>query len=332
MELNSLLILLEAAEYLERRDREAEHGYASVLPFHTDYSLKKTKAASLSRKSQSNRTPERLAIGAMMSGARSVPPPQTREPICGRHLVPAAILKPTSRLHHGLGAGEPTKQSGAFTDPITPADLVEGADGGHVRWRAGAPSLPVLSGLEAAFLTLEGLLLEEDESPLMRGAMRRFTAALRSCRGAGNLSDVAPEGNRAATEDPGGANMEESADPRSGVLLPPGPVVAELLQETECDAAPGDLESLPFRQHYCPNMEIAMLVNLLIQVEAEGAADPISAASLLHLCDLGDPVLIMALLLPCPLYRACLPGGIGRPGRPRMALPATPRPPLLDTG
>ncbi|KAM9331204.1 max dimerization protein 4 [Gastrophryne carolinensis] len=56
MELNSLLILLEAAEYLERRDREAEHGYASVLPFDIDYSLKKTKAASLSRKSQNNRS------------------------------------------------------------------------------------------------------------------------------------------------------------------------------------------------------------------------------------------------------------------------------------
>ncbi|XP_053314174.1 max dimerization protein 4 isoform X1 [Spea bombifrons] len=70
MELNSLLILLEAAEYLERRDRgichgqqtrahthrEAEHGYASVLPFHSDYSMKKTKAASISRKSQNNRS------------------------------------------------------------------------------------------------------------------------------------------------------------------------------------------------------------------------------------------------------------------------------------
>ncbi|KAE8628929.1 hypothetical protein XENTR_v10000291 [Xenopus tropicalis] len=57
MELNSLLILLEAAEYLERRDREAEHGYASVLPFDSDYSMKKTKAASsLSRKSQNNRS------------------------------------------------------------------------------------------------------------------------------------------------------------------------------------------------------------------------------------------------------------------------------------
>uniref|UniRef100_A0A7M4DZW1 MAX dimerization protein 4 n=1 Tax=Crocodylus porosus TaxID=8502 RepID=A0A7M4DZW1_CROPO len=55
MELNSLLILLEAAEYLERRDREAEHGYASVLPFDSDYSRKKSKGGPMARKSQSNR-------------------------------------------------------------------------------------------------------------------------------------------------------------------------------------------------------------------------------------------------------------------------------------
>ncbi|XP_037620529.1 max dimerization protein 4 isoform X2 [Sebastes umbrosus] len=55
MELNSLLILLEAAEYLERRDREAEHGYASVLPYMSDFSSKKTKASPISRKSQNNR-------------------------------------------------------------------------------------------------------------------------------------------------------------------------------------------------------------------------------------------------------------------------------------
>ncbi|OBS70817.1 hypothetical protein A6R68_00642 [Neotoma lepida] len=47
MELNSLLLLLEAAEYLERRDREAEHGYASVLPFDGDFARKKTKTAGL---------------------------------------------------------------------------------------------------------------------------------------------------------------------------------------------------------------------------------------------------------------------------------------------
>ncbi|XP_067323030.1 max dimerization protein 4 isoform X2 [Anolis sagrei] len=43
MEWNSLLMLLEAAEYLERREREAEHGYASVLPFESDHPARKTK-------------------------------------------------------------------------------------------------------------------------------------------------------------------------------------------------------------------------------------------------------------------------------------------------
>ncbi|XP_077575867.1 max dimerization protein 4 [Stigmatopora nigra] len=56
MELNSLLILLEAAEYLERRDREAEHGYASVLPFSNDFSRKKTKSSPINRKSPNNRS------------------------------------------------------------------------------------------------------------------------------------------------------------------------------------------------------------------------------------------------------------------------------------
>ncbi|XP_037119326.1 max dimerization protein 4 [Syngnathus acus] len=56
MELNSLLILLEAAEYLERRDREAEHGYASVLPFSSDFSRKKTKSSAINRKSLNNRS------------------------------------------------------------------------------------------------------------------------------------------------------------------------------------------------------------------------------------------------------------------------------------
>ncbi|XP_078534725.1 max dimerization protein 4 isoform X2 [Lissotriton helveticus] len=55
MELNSLLVLLEAAEYLERRDREAEHGYASVLPFDSDYSGKKNKTSVMGRRSPNNR-------------------------------------------------------------------------------------------------------------------------------------------------------------------------------------------------------------------------------------------------------------------------------------
>ncbi|XP_039550182.1 max dimerization protein 4 isoform X2 [Pimephales promelas] len=54
MELNSLLLLLEAAEYLERRDR-AEHGYASVLPYDSD-SRKKTKSSPISRKNHNNRS------------------------------------------------------------------------------------------------------------------------------------------------------------------------------------------------------------------------------------------------------------------------------------
>ncbi|XP_073720059.1 max dimerization protein 4 isoform X2 [Misgurnus anguillicaudatus] len=55
MELNSLLLLLEAAEYLERRDR-AEHGYASVLPYDSDFSRKKSKSSSISRKPHNNRS------------------------------------------------------------------------------------------------------------------------------------------------------------------------------------------------------------------------------------------------------------------------------------
>uniref|UniRef100_A0A673Y0W6 MAX dimerization protein 4 n=1 Tax=Salmo trutta TaxID=8032 RepID=A0A673Y0W6_SALTR len=43
-------------EYLERRDREAEHGYASVLPYNSDFSRKKTKASPISRKTQNNRS------------------------------------------------------------------------------------------------------------------------------------------------------------------------------------------------------------------------------------------------------------------------------------
>ncbi|XP_028657469.1 max dimerization protein 4 [Erpetoichthys calabaricus] len=54
--MESLLMLIEAAEYLERRDREAEHGYASVLPYNSDFSRKKTKASAISRKTQNNRS------------------------------------------------------------------------------------------------------------------------------------------------------------------------------------------------------------------------------------------------------------------------------------
>uniref|UniRef100_A0A5F8GFW2 MAX dimerization protein 4 n=1 Tax=Monodelphis domestica TaxID=13616 RepID=A0A5F8GFW2_MONDO len=39
-----------------RVQEEAEHGYASVLPFDSEYSRKKTKTAALARKSQNNRS------------------------------------------------------------------------------------------------------------------------------------------------------------------------------------------------------------------------------------------------------------------------------------
>lgn len=45
--------LLQAAEYIERREREAEHGYASTLPMPEDYSSKKRLK---SKKSQGNRS------------------------------------------------------------------------------------------------------------------------------------------------------------------------------------------------------------------------------------------------------------------------------------
>ncbi|KAK2838954.1 hypothetical protein Q7C36_013768 [Tachysurus vachellii] len=45
MEVNTcnIQVLLQAAEYLERREREAEHGYASVLPFYSNTTEKRSK-------------------------------------------------------------------------------------------------------------------------------------------------------------------------------------------------------------------------------------------------------------------------------------------------
>ncbi|KDR22408.1 MAD protein [Zootermopsis nevadensis] len=49
----SIAALLQAAEYLERREREAEHGYASTLPMPDDLrSMKRPKT----KKSQGSRT------------------------------------------------------------------------------------------------------------------------------------------------------------------------------------------------------------------------------------------------------------------------------------
>lgn len=52
MEINTcnIQVLLQAAEYLERREREAEHGYASVLPFYS-------KGVTDKRKKQKSKSP-----------------------------------------------------------------------------------------------------------------------------------------------------------------------------------------------------------------------------------------------------------------------------------
>ncbi|KAH6946471.1 hypothetical protein HPB50_013684 [Hyalomma asiaticum] len=50
----SIHTLLQAAEYIERREREAEHGYASTMPIPVDLPKKKPKA----KKTQGNRSAE----------------------------------------------------------------------------------------------------------------------------------------------------------------------------------------------------------------------------------------------------------------------------------
>nr|CAD7420011.1 unnamed protein product [Timema poppensis] len=50
----SIAALLRAAEYLERKDREAEHGYASTLPMPDD--LRSVTKRPKTKKSQGSRT------------------------------------------------------------------------------------------------------------------------------------------------------------------------------------------------------------------------------------------------------------------------------------
>ncbi|KAJ8921761.1 hypothetical protein NQ315_010672 [Exocentrus adspersus] len=55
--MNSIETLLEAAEYIARREREAEaeHGYASTLRF-PEYDLRTVSKRPKTKKSQGNRT------------------------------------------------------------------------------------------------------------------------------------------------------------------------------------------------------------------------------------------------------------------------------------
>ncbi|XP_043939007.1 max dimerization protein 1 isoform X2 [Protopterus annectens] len=52
----ALIMLLEAAEYLDRREREAEHGYASLLPYNNSKDRDSSKRRSKSKKNSSSRS------------------------------------------------------------------------------------------------------------------------------------------------------------------------------------------------------------------------------------------------------------------------------------
>ncbi|XP_059174298.1 max dimerization protein 4-like [Physella acuta] len=54
--MHSIEQLLQAAEFIERRDREAEHGYASTLPMPDEFSYNPSKRRSKSKKTQGNRS------------------------------------------------------------------------------------------------------------------------------------------------------------------------------------------------------------------------------------------------------------------------------------
>ncbi|KAG7458592.1 hypothetical protein MATL_G00222020 [Megalops atlanticus] len=123
MELNSLLILLEAAEYLERRDREAEHGYASVLPYNSDFSRKKTKASPISRKTQSNRSSHnelekhrRAKLRLYLEQLKQLVP---LGPDSTRHTT-LSLLK-RAKMHIKLNAGRirgPQRDSHTYNPPL----------------------------------------------------------------------------------------------------------------------------------------------------------------------------------------------------------------------
>lgn len=49
------IIWINTRVFLLLSSVEAEHGYASVLPYTSDFSRKKTKASPMSRKTQNNR-------------------------------------------------------------------------------------------------------------------------------------------------------------------------------------------------------------------------------------------------------------------------------------
>jgi len=54
----SIETLLQAAEYLERREREAEHGYASSLPSPSEYQISQANNKTIQRLNKSTKKPQ----------------------------------------------------------------------------------------------------------------------------------------------------------------------------------------------------------------------------------------------------------------------------------
>ncbi|XP_072389802.1 max dimerization protein 1-like [Diabrotica undecimpunctata] len=72
--MNPIETLLEAAEYIARREREAEHGYASTLRFPDD--LRSVSKRPKTKKSQGNRTSHNeLEKNSFFSGWRRLAVP-----------------------------------------------------------------------------------------------------------------------------------------------------------------------------------------------------------------------------------------------------------------
>ncbi|CAH1114480.1 unnamed protein product [Psylliodes chrysocephalus] len=71
--MNSIETLLEAAEYIARREREAEHGYASTLRFPDE--LRSVSKRPKTKKSQGNRTSHNeLEKNSRKTAPNKIPP------------------------------------------------------------------------------------------------------------------------------------------------------------------------------------------------------------------------------------------------------------------
>ncbi|KAG7280921.1 hypothetical protein CRUP_009208 [Coryphaenoides rupestris] len=80
-------MLIEAAEYLDRREREAEHGYASLLPFTSSKERENLKRKSKSKKNTSSR---RANLRLCLERLKSLVP---LGPDANRHTTLSLLMK-----------------------------------------------------------------------------------------------------------------------------------------------------------------------------------------------------------------------------------------------